>query len=126
MTAKDQKNLILGSPLGEGPTAGTSEALEDALFAMKAGDVTKTPIKVGDNWYVVGVNKREDANTDDFAKQRSGLIETMLGKKRQAVFTDYLAAAKQKMETGGYIKIYKDALDKIDAPTAGLTPTDAN
>lgn len=126
MTVKDQKNLILGSPLGEGPTAGTSEALEDALFAMKAGDVTKTPIKVGDNWYVVGVNKREDANTADFAKQRSGLIETMLGKKRQAVFTDYLAAAKQKMETGGYIKIYKDALDKIDAPVAGLTPTDAN
>ncbi|MFT3743208.1 MAG: peptidyl-prolyl cis-trans isomerase [Pyrinomonadaceae bacterium] len=126
MTAKDQKNLILGSPLGEGPTAGTSEALEDALFAMKVGDVSKTPIKVGDNWYVVGVTKREDANTADFAKQRSSLLETMLGKKRQAVFTDYLAAAKQKMESGGYIKIYKDALDKIDAPVAGLTPTDAN
>ena len=27
MTAKDQKNFILGSPLGEGPTAGTNEAL---------------------------------------------------------------------------------------------------
>lgn len=126
MAAKDQKNLILGSPLGEGPTAGTSEALEDALFAMKVGDVSKTPIKVGDNWYVVGVTKREDANTADFTKQRSSLLETMLGKKRQAVFTDYLAAAKQKMETGGYIKIYKDALDKIDAPVAGLTPADAN
>lgn len=67
---------------------------------MKVGDVSKTPIKVGDNWYVVGVTKREDANTADFTKQRSSLLETMLGKKRQAVFTDYLAAAKQKMETG--------------------------
>lgn len=124
MTAKDQKNLILGSPLGEGPTAGTSEALEDALFAMKVGDVTKTPIKVGDNWYVVGITKREDANTADFAKQRSGLLDTMLSKKRTAVFSDYLAAAKQKMETGGYIKVYKDALDKVDAPLPGL-PTAA-
>ena len=122
MTSKEQKNLILGSPLGEGPTAGTSEALQDAIYAMKVGDVTKTPIKVGDNWYVVGVTKREDAKTDDFAKQRSGLIESMLSKKRSAVFSDYLAATKQKLEAGGYIKVYKGALDKIDAPVPGLVP----
>lgn len=122
VSAKDQKNLILGSPLGEGPTAGTSEALEDAIYAMKAGDVTKTPIKVGDNWYVVGLNKREDAPTEDFAKQRSGLIEQMLGKKRSTVFSDYLAATKQKFETGGYIKVYQAAIDKIDAPVPGLVP----
>ena len=125
LTAKDQKNLILGSPLGEGPTAATSEALEDAIYAMKVGDVSKTPLKVGDNWYIVGVTKREDANTDDFAKQRSGLIEQMLSKKRTAVFADYLAATKQKMEAGGYIKVYKEALDKVDAPPPGLTPPTA-
>ena len=50
MTAKDQKGFILGSPLGEGPTAGTNKDLEDAIYAMKEGEVTKTPIKVGDNW----------------------------------------------------------------------------
>lgn len=125
MTSKDQKNLILGSPLGEGPTAATSEALEDAIYAMKVGDVSKTPLKVGDNWYVVGVTKREDANTDDFAKQRSGLIEQMLSKKRTAVFADYLAATKQKLEAGGHIKVYKEALDKVDAPPPGLIPPTA-
>ena len=77
---------------------------------------------VGDNWYVVGLTKREDANTDDFAKQRSGLLEQMLSKKRNAVFSDYLMATKQKMEAGGYIKIYKEALDKIDAPVPGAVP----
>lgn len=122
LTSKEQKSLVLGSPLGEGPTAGTSEALQDAIYAMKVGEVTKTPVKVGDNWYVVGVTKREDANTEDFGKQRSGLIESMLGKKRSAVFSDYLAATKQKLETGGYIKIYQAAIDKIDAPVPGLVP----
>ena len=120
MTAKDQKGFILGSPLGEGPTAATNEALENAVYALKAGEVTKTPLLVGDNWYVVGVTKREDANTADFAKQRSGLMEQMLSKKRSAVFSDYLAAAKQKFEANGWIKIYKDALDKVDEPTTDL------
>ncbi len=121
MAAKDQMNFILGSPLGEGPTASTSEALENAVYAMKAGDVTKTPLKVGDNWYVVGVTKREDANTTEFATQRSSLMEQMLSKKRAAVFTDYLAAVKQKMEANGDIKVYKEALEKVDAPIPGLT-----
>lgn len=119
MKAKDQKNFVIGSPLGEGPTAGTNEELEDAIYAMKVGDVTTKPIKIGDNWVVVGVTKRENAETDEFAKQRSDLLEQMLSKKRNTVFGDYLAAAKQKYEKGGYIKIYKDALDKIDAPEPG-------
>ena len=125
LKAKDQKNFILGSPLGEGPSASTSEALEDAIYAMKTGDVTKTPLKVGDNWVVVGVTKREEANTADFAKQRSGLIEQMLTRKRSAVFGDYMTATKKKMEDSGSITIYKDALAKADAPIPGLKPEDA-
>ena len=123
LTAKDQKNFILGSPLGEGPTAATSEALQDAVYAMKVGEVTKTPLKVGDNWYIVGVTKREDANTEDFAKQRSGLLEQMVNKKRSTIYSDYIAAVKQKFETDGSIKIYKEAVEKVDAPIPGLAPT---
>lgn len=122
MTAKDQKGFVLGSPLGEGATASTNEALETAIFALKTGDVTKTPLKVGDNWYVVGVTKREDANTADFAKQRSGILEQMLSKKRGDVFSDYLAATKQKYEASGSIKIYKEVLDKMDEPAAPGLP----
>lgn len=117
MKAQDQKSFIIGSPLGQGPSASTNEALEDAIYVMKEGDVTKTPLKVGDNWYVVGVTKREEANMDDFAKQRDDLIGQMLQQKRGEVFSDYLAATRQRMETAGQIKIYPDAIAKIDAPT---------
>lgn len=122
LTSKEQKNLILGSPIGEGPSAGTSDALEDVIFEMKVGEVTKEPVKIGDNWYVVGITKREEANSDDFAKQRSALLEGMLATKRSAIFSDYLAATKQKLESNGSIKIYKEALDKIDAPVPGAAP----
>lgn len=121
MKAKDQKAFVLGTPLGEGSSASTNEAFEDAIYAMKVGDVTKTPIKLGDNWVIVGVTKREDAKTEEFAKQRSSLFEQKLAQKRSTVFGDYLAATKKRFEDAGYIKIYKEALDKIDAPVPGAS-----
>jgi peptidyl-prolyl cis-trans isomerase D len=114
LKALDQKSFILGSPLGQGPSASTSESLEDAIYAMKDGEVTKTPLKVGDNWYIVGVNKREEADMNDFAQKRDGLMQTMLEQKRGEVFSEYLASTRRRMEKDGDIKIYKDALEKID------------
>ena len=35
--AQEAKAFILGSPLGEGPTATTSEALEGAIYEVKEG-----------------------------------------------------------------------------------------
>ncbi len=115
LKAQDQKNFILGSPLGQGPSASTSEALEDAVYALKADGVTKTPLKVGDNWMVVGVTNREDAKTEEFTKQRDQLMQTMLQQKRGGVFSDYLAAVRQKMELSGAIKVYNDVIEKFDA-----------
>lgn len=114
LKSQEQKSYIIGSPLGTGPSAATNEALEDAVFALKPGEVTKTPLLVGDNWYIVGVNKREDANMDEFAKQRDTLIESMLQQKRGQLFADYLAAVRQKMELSGEIKVYDSVVARID------------
>lgn len=122
LKAQEQKSFILGSPLGQGPTASTSEALEDAVYALKSGEVTKTPLKIGDNWYVVGVTKREDASTDEYAKQRDQLMQTMIQQKRGTVFSDYITAIRQKMEQSGDIKIYNEPLAKLDAETQNAAP----
>ncbi|CAN5587918.1 peptidylprolyl isomerase [soil metagenome] len=113
---QEQRSFLLGSPLGQGPSASTNKALEDAVYAMREGEVTKTPILLGDNWYIVGVNNREDANMEEFAKQRDTLLEQKLLQKRGEVFSDYLAATRQKMEADGDIKIYEDAVAKLDEP----------
>lgn len=116
--AKEQKSFILGSPLGEGPSATTSEALEDAIYAMKAGEATKTPVKIGDTYYIVGVTNREEANMDDFAKQRDTLMDQMLQRKRGEVYQDYVAAARARYEQNGDITIYKEAMAKLDQSSA--------
>ena len=122
LKVQDQKSFIIGSPLGTGPTASTNKDLEDAIYGMKEGDVTKTPLKIGDNWYVVGVTKREDASMDDFAKQRDDLREQMLTQRRGEVFADYIASTRQKMEANGSIRVYQDVVEKLDGPPAGGLP----
>ena len=114
LKAQEQKSFILGSPLGTGPSAATSEALEDAIYHLKAGEITKTPIKVNDGWYIVGVTKREDANMDDFAKQRDQLIQTMLQTKQSQVYEDYLASVKRQMEAKKEIQIYDEAFARVE------------
>jgi parvulin-like peptidyl-prolyl isomerase len=112
--AQEAKAFILGSPLGEGPTATTSEALEGAIYEVKEDGVTDA-LQVGDNWYVVGVNSREEASSEEFAAQRDSLTEQMLLEKKGRVFADYLAAVRSRMEARGEIVIYKEELAKLEA-----------
>ena len=76
--------------------------------------MTKTPVKVGDNWYVVAVVKREEANMEEFAKQRDQLLQSSLQQKRGQVYSDYIADIRRRMEANQQIKIYKEALNKVD------------
>lgn len=114
LKAEESKGFILGSPLGTGTSATTNEALEDAIYALRQGEVTKTPIQIGDAYYIVGVNSRTEANMDDFAKQRSTLMEQMATRKKGEVFSDYLASTRQKMEAAKEIVIYEPAVKKLD------------
>ena len=91
----------LGSPLGK---AGTSPALDDAVYALKTGEVTKTPVKVGDNWVIVGMKQRTDADLAEFAKQRGQLTQTMVSERQTQVFDDYISAVTQRMKQAGKIR----------------------
>ncbi|NOT49479.1 MAG: hypothetical protein HOP17_17280, partial [Acidobacteria bacterium] len=119
----ESKSYSLGSPLGTGPSASSNKELEDAVYAMKEGEVTKKPINIGDSWIIVGVNKREEASMDKFATDRDQLRDDMLDRRRGEFFTDYMSSTRVRMEGDGSIKIYDDAIAKIDAQTAEL-PSD--
>ena len=111
----------LGSPLGQ---AGTSPALDDAIYALKTGEVTKTPVKVGDNWVIVGMKERTEADLAEFAKQRQQQMQTMLGERQNQVFDDYVSAVTQRMKQAGKIKIYNEVLAGMeeDEPVAAPAP----
>ena len=114
-----QEGYKLSSPLGN---AGTSPALDEAIYALKAGEVTKTPIKVGDTWVVLGVVKREEADLAEFSTKRDQLTQQALRTRQSQIFEDYIGAVQQRMKQAGDIKIHQDVLTAMEAAEPQVAP----
>jgi peptidyl-prolyl cis-trans isomerase D len=110
----------LGSPL-EG--AGTSASADDAIYNLKEGEVSKSPVKLGDSWVVLAVTKRTEADLAEFAKQRDQLTQTLLNTRRNDVFDDYVSAVRARLDRDGKVKIYEDVLARnADEEEAAAPP----
>ncbi|MGH9901456.1 MAG: peptidylprolyl isomerase, partial [Pyrinomonadaceae bacterium] len=122
LEAQTAEAYKLGTPLGQ---AGTSPAADSAIHNLMAGEVTKTPIKIGDSWVVVGATKRTEADLTEFAKQRDQLTQNALSERRDQVFEDYITATRARYERDGDVKIYDDVLSKLvsDEPPVAGAPT---
>jgi peptidyl-prolyl cis-trans isomerase D len=118
LEAKAEASYKLATPLGD---AGSSVLLDDPLYAAKAGEVLQTPIFLNQNYIVLGINKRTEADLAEFAKQRESLMQSALTERKDQVFEDYLTAVRRSMEQNGKIKVNKDVLAAMqdeEAPEA--------
>jgi len=106
-----EEGYKLGAALGK---AGTSPALDEALYALKTGEVTRSPVKVGDTFVVLGVANRKEADLAEFAKQRDQLTQTMLTARQNQIYEDYVSAVQQRMKQDGKIKVYQDVLLSLE------------
>ena len=118
LEAKAEASYKLATPLGD---AGSSVLLDDPLYAAKAGEVIQTPIFLNQNYIVLGVNTRTEADLTEYAKQRDSLMQSALTERKNQVFEDYLTAVQRSMEQSGKIKVNKDVLATMqdeEAPEA--------
>jgi peptidyl-prolyl cis-trans isomerase D len=120
LEAKTADSYKLGSPLEE---VGTSAAADDVIYNLKEGEVSKTPVKLGETWVVVASTKRTDADLAEFAKQRDQLTQSLLTTRRSDVFEDYVSAARARLDREGKVKIYEDVLARnADQDEAAAPP----
>ena len=112
-----EEDWKIGSVIGK---AGTSPALDEVAYALKAGEITKTPIKVGDNWVILGATNRVDADLAAFASRRPQMTQTLLTERQTQLWDDYVTKVQEGMKRSGKIKIYKDVLAALeeDEPAA--------
>ena len=109
----------LGKPLG---TAGSSPGLDEAVYSLKTGEVTRTPTKVSDAFVVVAVTQRDEADLAEFAKQREQLTQTKLSTRQNQVYEDYITTVQQRMKQDGKIKVYTDVITSLEASEPEIAP----
>ena len=114
-----EESFKLGSSLGK---AGLSSQLDDLIYNMKAGEVSKTPIRVENKWVIVGLVKKTDADMTGFLAQRDTLKQSMMGERQDQVFDDYIAALEQRMRRDGKIKINNDVLAQLEESEPAAEP----
>ena len=127
LEAKAEANYKIGTALAD---LGASAILDQPLTNAKAGEVISAPIFLNENYLVIGVTKRTEADMAEFAKQRDTLMETAQSDRKNQVFEDYLASVKQRMKQDGDITVYNEVLAQyqaaqpdIDLPTRPQIPT---
>jgi len=114
-----EEGFKLGSALGK---AGTHTALDDVIYTLKSGELSKSPIKVDDKWVIVGVTTKHDADMTGMAAQRDSLKQSMITERQNQVFEDYVAAVQQRMKKDGKIEIYPAVLAQLDEMDAAAEP----
>jgi peptidyl-prolyl cis-trans isomerase D len=102
--------------------AGSSEVLDDAIYNLKEGEISKTPIRVDDKWVIIGIVKRENANMATFSADRDRIKMTMLRDRQGQVFEDYITAAQQRMKREGKITIYEKVLKGLEEAEPAAQP----
>jgi peptidyl-prolyl cis-trans isomerase D len=113
LKAETEEAFRSGRPLG---TLGADLSLDEAVYALKAGEVTKNPVKVGESWVVAAATARRDADLAEFGKQRAELIERAQTERRTQVFDEYIAAIRRRLEDAGKITIDREMLARVDTP----------
>jgi len=81
------------------PDVGVSPAIDDAVFALKAGETT-APIATESAVVVAQVKERQDVNPANLAADRESLRGQLLEERRGEFFAAYMNKAKQKLKIG--------------------------
>ena len=90
------------------PEVGTSSAVDDAVFALKAGQTT-APISTESAVVVARVAERQDIKPEEMATGKDGLRDELAEQRRGAFFSSYMRKAQQRMS----IEFSQEAIKQI-------------
>ncbi|HEY7855396.1 MAG TPA: peptidylprolyl isomerase [Terriglobales bacterium] len=108
---------------------GPVSTIADALFALKPGEVGPVAAN-GDNQVVYSLVSLAEPTPAEFAAQSVTVTQSLVQKKRDAVFGAYTDALVAQLTKSGKIKIDDAAMQRVlggdqSAPTPGAPPAPA-
>jgi peptidyl-prolyl cis-trans isomerase D len=106
---KSTDMLTRGSAI---PEVGVSGTIDDAVFALKAGETT-APIVTENAVVVAHVKERQDINPADLQTARDGVRNDLLQSRRGQFFGAYMAKAKGRMTIEYHPEMLKTVLGGV-------------
>ena len=92
--------------------AGSSPALDEGVYALKEGEVSRSPIKVGEklgDW-----DTKRKKRTLPSLRSSDSLTETMMRSRQDQVYEDYVASVVDRLRKENKIKIYEEVLATLE------------
>ncbi len=85
-----------GGDLGYFTRGQMVKPFEDTAFALKAGEVTPTPVQTQFGWHIIKVTDKKEAQQKDFSEIKGDIRSQLLYEKQKQKINDLSAAARQK------------------------------
>ena len=94
---------------------GSARSL-DAAFGMTVGQ-TSDPVLLSGNWVVYRLTDRQEANPDDFEKQKDQTEQELLQSKRTAAFDSFRTSLEDELRSQGKLTTNSEAMKRFTSPT---------
>jgi peptidyl-prolyl cis-trans isomerase D len=97
----------------------TLNQIRAGVTPLKAGEVSKTPIKVGVNYLIFAATARTEPDLSQLATQRAGIRERLEAEQGGMAYDAFVKGLRKRYEDQGKIKVYQE---RVDAYLGGLAP----
>ncbi|HYE75016.1 MAG TPA: peptidyl-prolyl cis-trans isomerase, partial [Blastocatellia bacterium] len=88
----------------------TLQQIRAAVTQVKAGEVSKVPIKVGVNYLIFAATSRTEPDLSQLAVQRDGIRERLMNEQGSMIYDAYVKGLRKRYDEQGKIKINKNVI----------------
>jgi peptidyl-prolyl cis-trans isomerase D len=112
LTVKTSDSFARGGSI---PDVGSAKQLA-AAFTMPVGQISGAT-QSGENWIVFKTVERDQARTEDLAKQKDDIQQQLLQTKQNAAFDAFHSALIDRLKKEGKLTINTDAMNRVTHPS---------
>ncbi|MGF6372301.1 peptidyl-prolyl cis-trans isomerase C [Paraburkholderia sp. RAU6.4a] len=88
--------VSFNTPITEGHTQGVPVPLAHVIATLKTGEITRTPVRVGDSFIVARLNDRRATVVPSYDEAREPMRKAMQGKKNDDTFAGLIGRLAEK------------------------------
>lgn len=87
------------------------QQIRAAVTPLKAGEVSKTPLKVGASYLIFAATSRTEPDLSQLASQRAALRQRLASEQGNLAYDAFVKNLRKRYEDQGRVKIYQDRVD---------------